>query len=64
MNATVEIVKLSSTCWVTVDSKYDIKKIAAGIFAVRKIDGNQVVAIMGCFQTLKEAVACVEKVAA
>ena len=64
LNATVEIVKLTSTCWVTVDSKYDIKKIAAGIFAVRKIEENQVVAVIGCFQTLKEAVTCVGKVAA
>lgn len=64
INATVEMVKLTSTCWSTTDGKYDIKKVAAGVFGVRKIEANEVVAVVGCFQTLKEAVACVGKVAA
>jgi len=64
LNTTVEIVKLTSTCWSTTDGKYDIKKVSSGIFGVRKIEANQVVAVVGCFQTLKEAVACVGKVAA
>jgi uncharacterized protein (DUF608 family) len=64
MNATVEIVKLTSTCWSTVDGKFDIKKAAPGIFGVRKIEKNQVVGLVGCFQTFNEAVACLEKAVA
>jgi hypothetical protein len=64
MNATVEIVKLTSTCWSTTDGEFDIKKVAPSIFGVRKIEGNEVVALVGCFQTFQEAVACLEKVGA
>ena len=64
MSAKVEIVKLSSTCWVTTDSKFDIKKVAPSIFGVRKIEGMEVVKLVGCFQTLKEAIECLEGVIA
>ena len=64
MNATVQIVKLTSTCWSTTDGKFDIKKVAPSVFGVRKIAGNEVVALVGCFQTLEEAVACLEKAGA
>ena len=64
MNATVEIVKLTSTCWSTIDGKFDIKKAAPGVFGVRKIENNEVVKLVGCFQTYKDAVACLESVAA
>lgn len=61
MALSVEIVKLTSTCWSTTDGKFDIKKVAPSIFGVRKIEGNEVVALVGCFQTFAEAVACLEK---
>jgi uncharacterized protein (DUF608 family) len=64
MNATVEIVKLTSTCWSTTDGKFDIKKVAPSVFGVRKIEANEVVALVGCFQTFQEAVACLEKAVA
>jgi hypothetical protein len=64
MNTTVEIVKLTSTCWSTADGKLDIKKAAPGVFGVRKIENNQVVKLVGCFQTFNEAVACLEEAAA
>jgi hypothetical protein len=64
MNATVEIVKLTSTCWSTIDGKYDIKKAAPSVFGVRKIENNQVVDLVGCFQTFQEAVACLESAVA
>lgn len=64
MNATVEIVKLTSTCWSTLDGKFDIKKVSASIFGVRKIENNEVVQLVGCFQTFNEAVACLEKAVA
>jgi hypothetical protein len=64
MSATIEIVKLTSTCWSTTDGKFDIKKVAPSIFGVRKIEGNQVVQLVGCFQTFNEAVACLEKAVA
>jgi hypothetical protein len=63
MNATVEIVKLTSTCWSTTDGKFDIKKVAPSVFGVRKIENNQVVKLVGCFETFKEAVACLEEAA-
>lgn len=64
MTTTVEIVKLTSTCWSTTDGKYDIKKVSASIFGVRKIESNEVVGLVGCFQTLKEAMECIQEVAA
>jgi hypothetical protein len=64
MSATVEIVKLTSTCWSTKDGKYDIKKVAPSVFGVRKIESNQVLALVGCFETFNEALACLEKAAA
>lgn len=64
MTKTVEIVKLTSTCWSSIDGKFDIKKVAPSVFGVRKIEGNQVVQLVGCFETFNEAVACLEKAVA
>ena len=57
---TSNIVKLTSTCWSTLDGKYDIKKVAPAVFGVRKIENNQVVGVPGCFQTFAEAVTFIE----